>query len=225
MANIQYRPVDPLDIDGPTHQLGERWRKWKRALNFYIDGQAITDSGQKHSLLLHFAGPAVQDIFETLTEPDPAVEDRFDRTVAMLDAHFKVDKNVPFERHRFRQMTPNAGETSDQFISRLRQQAQHCDFQDLNDQLRDQLVEKINPPSLRRKLLEQQNIKLVDALKITRAWEAADQQSRQITQDDVNAVSQSQHAAHHDVNRVSQPRAGTAHPHAPWSTPAASRTP
>ena len=158
MANIQYRPVDPLDIDGPTHQLGERWRKWKRALNFYIDGQAITDSGQKHSLLLHFAGPAIQDIFETLTEPDPAVEDRFDRTVAMLDAHFKVDKNVPFERHRFRQMTPNAGETSDQFISRLRQQAQHCDFQDLNDQLRDQLVEKINPPSLRRKLLEQQNI-------------------------------------------------------------------
>ena len=111
-----------------------------------------------------------------------------------------------------------AGETSDQFISRLRQQAQHCDFQDLNDQLRDQLVEKINPPSLRRKLLEQQNIKLVDALKITRAWEAADQQSRQITQDDVNAVSQSQHAAHHDVNRVSQPRAGTAHPHAPWPT-------
>ena len=43
---------------------------------------------------------------------------------------------------------------------------------------------------LRRKLLETSNIKLHDALKLARAWEAADQQSRQIAQpsSDVNAV-------------------------------------
>ena len=97
MTTTQYRPLEPIDIDGPTHLLGERWRKWKPAFNFYANGQAITDSGQKHSLLLHFAGPAVQDIFETLEEPNPAVDDRFERTVSMLDKLFQVDKNVPFE--------------------------------------------------------------------------------------------------------------------------------
>ena len=125
----------------------------------------------------------------------------------MLNKHFQVDKNVPFERHRICQMSPNPGETSDQFIARLRQQAQHCDFHDLSDQLRDQLAEKINPPSLRRKLLEQPNVKLTEALKIARAWEAADQQSREMTQHGVNAVSRSRHAASHDVNRVSPTRA------------------
>ena len=78
MRTTQYRPLEPIDIDGPTHLLIKRWRKWKRAFNFYPNGQAITDSGQKHSLLLHFASPAVQDIFGTLEEPNPVVDDRFE---------------------------------------------------------------------------------------------------------------------------------------------------
>ena len=92
----------------------------------------------------------------------------------MLDKHFNVEKNTPFERHCFRQMAPTAGESVDKFVACLRLQAQHCSFADLEDQLRDQLVEKINPPALRRKLLEQSSIKLQDALKLSRAWEAAD---------------------------------------------------
>ena len=93
-----------------------------------------------------------QDLFETLAEPaDP--EDRYEKTVAMLDGQFKVAKNTPFERHVFRQMVPQPNEAVDKFVARLRQQAQLCDFSDLNDQLRDQLVDKIAQPGLRRKLL------------------------------------------------------------------------
>ena len=69
-------------------------------------------------------------------------------------------------------------EMMDQFVARLRQQAQLCDFQDLNDQLRDQLIEKMLDHKLRRKLLETRNITLENALTTARAWEAADQQSR-----------------------------------------------
>ena len=86
----------------------------------------------------------------------------------MLDRHVRVEKNNPFERHRYRQMCPSPGEPCDQFVAHLHQQAQFCEFQDLEDQLRYQLVEKIGPTALRRKLLEQVNIKLNDALKIAR---------------------------------------------------------
>ena len=76
-------------------------------------------------------------------------------------------------------MCPSPGEPCDQFVARLHQQAQFCEFQDLEDQLRDQLVEKIGPTALRRKLLEQVNIKL----KIVRAREAANDQLGQMQQD------------------------------------------
>ena len=168
-VNQYYRPVDPLVLDGPAHLISERWRKWKRSFLFFISAQDITDPDRKHSFLLHFAGEAVQDLFETLSEPVPAVDDRFERTIAMLEKHFNVEKNTLFERHCFRQMAPTAGETVDKFVARLRLQAQHCSFADLEDQLRDQLVEKINPPALRRKLLEQSSIKLQDALKLARS--------------------------------------------------------
>ena len=77
-------------------------------------------------------------------------------------------------------MTPQSGETTDQFVARLRQQAQFCDFRDLEDQLRDQVIETMPHLGLRRKLLENANVTLGDALKIARAWEVATQQSRQM---------------------------------------------
>ena len=152
---------------------------------------------------------ATQDLFETLTEPTPAVEDRFERTIKMLDDNFTTAKNTPLERHCFLQMAPNSGETADQFVAHLRLQAQHCDFTDVEDQIRDQLEEKIGPVQLRRKLLETSNIKLHDALKVARGFEAADQQSRQITQSssDVNAVG---HAC-----AQSKPRNPSTHGHVP----------
>ena len=132
-----YQPaLQQLDLNCPAHLMGERWRKWKRSFNFYVAGQAITGSARKHSLLLHLAGPSTQDFFETLKEPTPAVEDRFERTIKILDDNFKTAKNTHFERHCFRHMAPNSGETTDQFVARLRLQAQHCDFMDVEDKTR-----------------------------------------------------------------------------------------
>ena len=68
-----------------------------------------------------FAEPT-RYVIETLAEPsDP--EDRYEKTVAMLDGQFKVAKNTPFERHVFRQMVPQLNEPVDKFVARLRQQA------------------------------------------------------------------------------------------------------
>ena len=65
----QYRPIPELDLSGPAHVVAERWRRWKRSFDLYIAGQDIDDATRKHSLLLHYAGMNVQDLFETLTEP------------------------------------------------------------------------------------------------------------------------------------------------------------
>ena len=61
---------------------------------------------------------------------------------------------------------------------RLRKQARHCNFgTSLNDNLRDQLIEKLTDFELKRKLLEQRNITLEELLDRARAWEAAGRQA------------------------------------------------
>ena len=55
--------LPPLDLTGPASQVAERWRKWKRAFEYYAEGKGIENVRKKTSQLLHFAGMEVQDIF------------------------------------------------------------------------------------------------------------------------------------------------------------------
>ena len=69
---------------------------------------------------------------------------------------------------------------------RLRKQARHCNFgTSLNDNLRDQLIEKLTDFELKRKLLEQRNITLEEALDKARAWETAGIQEPNMTMNPV----------------------------------------
>ena len=94
------RPVSRLDITGPAHIVAERWRKWRRSLEFYLAGQDIDNPARKRSLLLHYAGTAVQDIYEGLQGTEDEDEnDVYVRTATVLEDHFRAEPNIPFERY------------------------------------------------------------------------------------------------------------------------------
>ena len=59
----------PFDCRGDSTSVGPRWRRWKKAFQFYVDGRGMTTVARKKALLLHCAGMDFQDIFETLTDP------------------------------------------------------------------------------------------------------------------------------------------------------------
>ena len=46
----------------------------------------------------------------------------------MLDYNFVPKLNIPFERHLFRKISQESGETVDQFMCRLQQRAATCEF-------------------------------------------------------------------------------------------------
>ena len=46
------------------------------------------------------------------------------------------------------------GETIDQFVCRLREKAVTCEFDTVDEDILDQLIEKCRDPELRRKILE-----------------------------------------------------------------------
>ena len=184
MSNSVERALPPLDLTGSSSQVAERWRQWKRSYQYYVDGKGITNPSQKKAQLLHLAGMEVQDIFEDLPDPGPINADEDNEYVVCLrklDAHFRAVDNVPYERHVFRQLALTKGETADKFMVRLRKQARHCNFgAALEENLRDQLIEKLADVELKKKLLEVNNITLEAAMDKVRKWEASREQVSQM---------------------------------------------
>ena len=111
--------VAPFSFSSEYSTLGQRWEKLVWSLEFYLAASNITDCGRKGAVLLHLAGPEVQDIFLTLTNTG----DTHETALAKLTGYFTPKKNIPFERHLFRQVSKEPGE-----LNLLLQGFEHVDI-------------------------------------------------------------------------------------------------
>jgi Zinc knuckle len=171
----------PFDPNGDPSAVSTRWRRWKRGFDYYLAARdSEMQDAQKRALFLHCAGLEVQDIFDTLSEADRGTT--YKHATDCLDAYFKPQLNTVYERHMFRQMGPQVGETTAQFVTRLKQQAQNCDFGDkLEENVRDQVIDKCADQRLTVKFLEKKNLNLKQVLEIARAHESAQRQMRDMS--------------------------------------------
>lgn len=171
----------PLDVSQPPpfsvveepSSVSSRWKKWHRTFQFYLDATGVTNAAQKRALLLHVAGPEVQDIFTTLPQP----LNTLDEVLTALTTYFSPQVNVRYERVMFRQIKQDSGETTDRYVTRLRKLAESCEFQDPDDAILDQVIEKCFSTELRRKALQEKNLTLDKFLHLARALEAANRQA------------------------------------------------
>ena len=173
MAKVLDIPaVPPFSVED-TATLSQRWRKWKKSFEYYLTASGVTDKKQQRALLLHLAGRGVQEIFETL---DDTGED-YETAVGKLCAYFEPKKNIPFERHIFRQASQEPTETVDAFVTRLKTLVKTCEYDKETEMIRDQVIDKCNSSRLRRRLLRESDITLDKVLTIARASEASETQA------------------------------------------------
>ena len=174
--------IQPFKLHGDSHSLAERWKKWRRSFNLYVNSKGYKDDQQKKCLLLHSAGLEVQDLYYSLVAED-SDKNSFEEALKLLNENLLPQCNIPFERHLFRQMTQSEQETVSEFICRLRHQASNCDFgAAVDDHIRDQIIEKCNSRVLRAKLLEKADLKLSDLISTAKAFEAVGEQLRVMDQ-------------------------------------------
>ncbi len=142
--------------------LGPRWTRWLKSFELYADGKGLiitedaTDATKprRRALLLHFAGPDVQNIFSTLENTGEVTD--YDAAVTALNSYFVPHVNAAFARQAFHKLNQKTGETIQQFATRLRQAAKDCGFQaDTDNQVRDAILSKCTSDYVRRKLLEE----------------------------------------------------------------------
>ena len=82
----------------------------------------------KKALLLHFAGPIVHDIYETLSAA--TIGDNYADTLKVLnDVSFL--RNVEFEIYKVRQTKQEVNESIDTYYTTLKQLAKYCEFDNI----------------------------------------------------------------------------------------------
>ena len=122
--------------------------------SFFLEAKGLSKDSQRTALLRHCAG---QDVQDTLTDPGPVPEGDTEYAKAMrsLDSYFFPQVKNPFERLEFRQAKQDESETADQFVMKLFQLSEHCEFGEAKEEhIRDQLIDKCKSHNLRKKLLE-----------------------------------------------------------------------
>ena len=179
MAKVLESPAVPPFCVSDHRTLAQRWEKWIKSLDYYIRASGVTDQKQKSAILFHLAGPDVQEIFETL----PNTGDDYKTALEKLNEYFQPKKNIPFERHVFRQAFQQPDESMDAFVTRLRVLSKNCNFSELADEaIRDQAIDKRSSLELRRRVLRESDINLQNLLIISRAFQQSNFQAREMEQ-------------------------------------------
>ena len=96
---------------------------------------------------------------------------KYEDAAVALTNYFQPSSNVPYERHVFRSTEQRESETIEQYVTRLRQKAETCEFNDVEQQIRDQVIEKCSSNILRQKFLERgKDLTLTILREIARAY-------------------------------------------------------
>ena len=91
----------------------------KASFDIFVVASGVTNDTQKRALLLHMGGGQLKN-FHTL--PDTGDETDYAVCVQALNKYFEIRKNVPNERQNFLPVSPDGGETINNFIIRLKKQ-------------------------------------------------------------------------------------------------------
>ena len=141
-----------------------------------------------------------QEIFDTLTETG---ED-YKTAVAKLDEYFLPKKNVDYETFQFRQASQKSDETVDQFVTRLRKLAVHCEFADLERELKSAVIEHCTSKRLRRHALREEAMTLDKLLSKAQALEASETQAKGIEESTAQTNPSAESVKH--IRRGQHPR-------------------
>ena len=146
--------LPPFHAGGDPETLAQRWTTWKAEFELYVTASGISDATQKRAPLLHLARPRVRDIFNNSipAEVRGGVKD-YDKAMDSLSDHFKHRKNASMARQTFLAAKRSAGETINNFITRLQKLAEHCDYEaERDNQIRDRAIYFIKDRNLKAKL-------------------------------------------------------------------------
>ena len=149
--------ASPVPISSPEKfdfKRPDEWLKWRRRFDQFLSASGldkVEESGQI-STLLYCLGEDAEDVVATthISEED---RKKYGKVIEKLDDHFKVQRNVIFERARFNKRSQLEGESAEEYITTLYSLIETCNYGELKDEmLRDRLIVSIRDAKLSESL-------------------------------------------------------------------------
>ena len=185
-VNFGFRRPTAFEVTGDSQKVSREWKAWIEEFEAYADSMGLfindaddTNQQQRRALLLYTAGKEVRNVFKQL--PDTGEAKDYQKAVDALNRHFIKRTNATFLRHKFRLIVQMKEENVSQFVIRLREAAEGCDFDDADKQIKDQVIAHCRSDKLRCRLLEKgDTLNLQQALNEASLLEAVTEQARQL---------------------------------------------
>ena len=146
--------IKPINLHG---DLTVNWKRWRQEFEIYSIATELNGKDEKIQCaqLLYNLGAEGMNIFNSFTFT-ATEKDKIEVLKKKFEDYFVPKKNLTYERYKF--FTSRQGETTvDQFITRLKNQANNCDFgTDIlkNDLIKTMLVIGIKDEAIRATLLQ-----------------------------------------------------------------------
>ena len=177
MATYQIPAPSPMSVKG---DVAENWKDFENSWEYYVIATDLrskldNDEGKEivAATLCTVMGADCKRIMNSL--PSLSAADKKDpaKIVQELKKHFIPQRNVLFERFVFNSAVQKPGETIDEYVVRLRQMADSCEFGTLKDSLiRDRIVIGTTDEGDRERLFRERPVPTLEkAIESLRAFE------------------------------------------------------
>ena len=124
MANSTLPPPGAFNFAKP-----DEWPRWLRRFKQYRSAAGLDEEADTRQVdtLLYCMGEEAEEV---LTSTNISVENRarYDGVIEQFETHFRVRRNVIFERARFNRRCQKEGESAEQYITELYNLIEFCEY-------------------------------------------------------------------------------------------------
>ena len=131
-------------------------------------------AAKRRATFLSVIGPGPYQLLRSLLSPTEPSEKTFEELVAVLSDHYSPPPSEVMQRFRFNSRSRKPGESVAAYVAELRRLAEFWnDGPTLDKMLRDRLVWGIGDESIQRKLLQEKDLTLQQAVTLAQGSETA----------------------------------------------------
>ena len=154
---------------------------YTKRLQQYFTANDADDPNKQCTILLSPCRPATYQHIRNLVAPRKPTYKTFKEIVDLARKHHHAQPSVIVQRFHFHSQSHREGKSISVFIAELRKLSEHCNFQDmLNNMLRDLLVCGANDSRLKSRLLAETDLTFGNELELTQVLEAAERNAKDL---------------------------------------------
>ncbi|XP_052817965.1 uncharacterized protein K02A2.6-like [Mya arenaria] len=162
---LRLNPPESFNFANPVE-----WPDWKQRFSrFRMATKLHKDDGEVQvSVLVYSMGKEAEHIVKTFEFEEGEEDTDYETVLGKFEKYFVPKRNIIHERAKFHLRMQKEGENVETFVRELYEIAEHCDFTDKNEEIRDRLVIGILDKKLSERLQLKSDLTLDKAIELAR---------------------------------------------------------